>query len=341
MKKLSLFFILVMSMLLAACGSDDTVSENKNSSSGDSDSKGETYVVKVGYENNPGEPFDLAVNKWAELAKEKSDGRLIIEPYASSQLGSKNDLIEQMRAGANVVTLADGAFFRDLVPDMEILMAPYLVDNEEQMFSLFTTDWYKDLENQLKDKGLHILTSNWLYGVRHVIADDVATTPEEFKGMKLRTPTANIMVKTVEGLGATPTPMPLGDVYPSMAQGVINGMENPLPVIEGSKVYEQAKHIILTGHIINVTQLVGGEKFMSSLPEDILALLEETGDEAGLYMTQLIKDLDGQIRKELEAEGVTFHEVDKEVFKEAAMPIYSSIDDWTPNLYETVQSLIK
>lgn len=336
-KILILALMLVTSMILFACSSDSSNSGNDHSNGNKED---EVYVIKVGYENNPGEPFDLAVNKWAELAKERSNGKLIIEPYPSSQLGSKNDLIEQMRAGANVVTLADGAFFRDLVPDMEILMAPYLVDNEEQMFSLFKTDWYQDLENQLRKKGLHILTSNWLYGVRHVIADKPATTPEEFKGMKLRTPTANIMVKTVEALGATPTPMPLGDVYPSMAQGVINGMENPLPVIQGSKVYEQAKHIILTGHIINVTQLVGGEEFMSTLPENILTILKETGDEAGNYMTELVKSLDAQIREELEAEGVTFHEVDREIFREAAMPIYSSIDDWSPNLYETVQNLI-
>lgn len=344
MKKLWMFVMAIALMaFLAACSSDENgSSDNDSSVAGDSNAtSNETYVVKVGYENNPGEPFDLAVQKWAELAKERSNGQLIIEPYASSQLGSKSDLIEQMRAGANVVTLADGAFFRDLVPDMEILMAPYLVENEEQMFELFKTDWYLDLESQLRDKGLHILTSNWLYGVRHVIADKPATTPEEFKGMKLRTPTANIMVKTAEGLGATPTPMPLGDVYPSMAQGVINGMENPLPVIQGSKVYEQAKHIILTGHITNVTQLVGGEQFMASLPADILTILKETGDEAGNYMTELVNELDKEIRADLEAEGVTFHEVDREVFKEAAMPIYTSIDDWTPGLYETVQDLIK
>ena len=333
MKKITLFvLILVASIVLMACGSD---SETK------SEGSEKTYVVKVGYENNPGEPFDLAVNKWAELAKEKSDGRLIIEPYASSQLGNKSDLIEQMRGGANIVTLADGAFFRDFVPDMEILMAPYLVENEEQMFSLFETEWYKGLETQLQDNGLHILSSNWLYGVRHVISEKVATTPEEFAGLKIRTPSANIMVKSMEAIGATPTPMPLGDVYPSMAQGVINGMENPLPVIQGSKVYEQAKHIILTGHIVNVTQLVGGEEFMSSLPEDILQILKETGDEAGEYMTQLVNDLDKEIRVDLEAEGVTFHEVDRELFKEAAMPLYTSIDDWSPGLYETVQSLIE
>ena len=84
--------------LLAGCGGQQSASKDGK------------VVIQVGYENNPGEPFDKGVNKWKELLEQKSNGTMTIETYPSSQLGSKNDLIDQMIAGQPVVTLADGAF---------------------------------------------------------------------------------------------------------------------------------------------------------------------------------------------------------------------------------------
>ena len=344
---------LALVMLLTACAQTTTPNNsgsntNSNTNTG-SDSKPEanppaddkTYTLKIGYENNPGEPIDLAANRWKELAEEKSNGRLVLELYPSSQLGTKVDLTEQMRSGANVITLSDGSFLSDFVPDMGVMMGPYLADDVDSMFKLYQSDWFQGIDQQLRDQGIHIVTTNWLYGIRHVIANKPAQTPEEFKGMKLRAPNADIFIKTVEAMGATATPMPLGDVYPSLSQGVIDGMENPLTVIYGSKAYEQAKHIILTGHIVNITTWIAGQKYMESLPEDLVQILKETGDEAGNFMTETVIASDEETIEKLKAEGVTFHEIDRSVFKKAVEPVYATFTNWTPGLYDTVQNILK
>src|SRR5690606_6437216 len=266
--------------------------------------------------------------------------RLKVELYPSSQLGTKVDLTEQLRNGTNIITLSDGSFLGDFVPDMEIMMGPYLADDIDQMFKLFQSDWFEDIKAQLEEKNVHVVTTNWLYGVRHIIANKPATTPEEFKGMKLRVPNADIFIKAIEAMGATATPMPLGDVYPSLAQGVIDGMENPLVVIEGSKAYEQAKHIMLTGHVLNITTWIAGQPFIESLPEDLVTILKETGDEAGDFMTETGLASDEETIERLKAQGVTFHEVDRELFKEAVRPVYDMFPDWSPGLYDTVQEIL-
>ena len=94
-------------------------------------------VVKMGYENNPGEPFDDGCRKWAELVEQKSGGSMKVELYPSSQLGSKNDIIDSMILGQNTATLADGAFYADRgLKDFGIVFGPHLFDTWEQAYKL-------------------------------------------------------------------------------------------------------------------------------------------------------------------------------------------------------------
>ena len=335
---LSLITTMALSVALTACGGGNS---EKPASSAEPAAEGKEYTVKIAYENQPGEPIDLAVQEWKRLAEEKTNGKLKVELYPSSQLGSKSDVIEQMKMGANVITIADGAFFMDYVPDFGILYAPYLTDSYEQMFKLIDSEFFKGLETELQGKGLHIVTAKWVYGDRHLITNKPVTTPEDLKGLKVRVPNIPLMIQAMETMGATPTPMPLGEVYPALAQGVINGMENPLPVIVGSKSYESAKHIALTGHIQNVSQWVAGQSFIETLPEDILKALKEAGDEAGVFGAQKVAEADAKALEEMKAAGVTVTEVDKALFKEAVKPMYNNVKEWSPGLYDKVQEIIK
>ncbi|MBE3102935.1 MAG: C4-dicarboxylate TRAP transporter substrate-binding protein, partial [Bacilli bacterium] len=265
-----LIVCLITSMVLAGCGKKDSASASED-----------IYTIKIGYENQPGEPLDLAANQWKKLAEKQSDGKIKIELYPSSQLGSKQDAIELMKTGANVLHIADASFLMEYVPDIGILSAPYLTDDYESLFKLTESEWFKGLEKDLQDEGINIVSTKWIYGDRHLITNKEVKTPNDLKGLKVRVPSNPLSIKIMEKLGATATPMPLGEVYPAIAQGVIDGMENPLPVINGSKVYENAKFLTLTGHTNMIIQWIAGQSYIDTLPKDIVKVLKETGDEAG------------------------------------------------------------
>ena len=301
----------------------------------------ETVTIKVAYGNQPGEPVDLAAREWARLVRQRSGGRVILQLFPSNQLGSQKDVTEQAMMGGNVLQITDPAFLMDLVPDMGILAGPFLCDSYDELLYLVETDWWKRLEQELRRRGLRIVAGNWLYGTRHTLASKPIHTPEDFHGMKIRCPNADMMIRAIEGMGATPAPMALSDLYPALAQGVVDGAENPLPVLYGAKLHEQVKYCSLTGHILILSQFVGGEQFFASLPQDVQDLLEETGREAGLYMNDLIVRAEAETAGQLKAEGVTFNEVDKAAFREASRSVYDSFPLWTPGLYDHVVGLIR
>ncbi|MBR9837995.1 MAG: C4-dicarboxylate ABC transporter [Rhodobacteraceae bacterium] len=295
-------------------------------------------TVRIAYENNPGEPADLVMNRWKELVAEASDGEVVLELYPSSQLGAKKDVIEQGMLGVNVITIADVGFLTDYDPDLGILFGPYLTDDAESLFKIYESDWFKEKEAKLQEQGIHIVIKNYLYGTRQLLATKKVETPDDLKGMKIRTPNNIMQIRAIEAMGGTPTPMPLGDVYPALTQGVIDGVENPLPVLFGQKLHEQAKELSMISYLQNTSLWLGGQAYFDTLDPEVVEMLHETGYEAGLYSQQLAAAEDEKILEAMQDAGVTVTYPDVEPFREKAMAVYDQFPEWSEGLYEEIQS---
>ena len=351
MRKLTLSVLAAaFAFTLAGCGGESSSSsQTASASAGDAaPAAEEPIVLRVGYENHPGEPFDLGCQKWKELLEQKSGGKMKIDLYPSSQMGSKDDIMDMMVAGEPVSTLTDGAFYYDRgVPDMGIVFGPFLFNSWEEAFRLNASPWYQEQAKKLEEVAhIHILSTDWRYGARHTLTKNPVTKIEDFQGMKIRVPTNQIQVKGFEVLGATPTPMALGEVYTSIQQGTIDGVENPLAVLYNGKFHEVAKYLLLDGHVYNVTNLVVGVDFWNSLTPEQQKWLKESCDEAGAYQNQLQDQVEQELLKKFAEEGVTITEPSpefKQQLVDASLKFYSLPDfsSWTPCLYDTVKANMK
>ena len=298
-------------------------------------------VIKVGFEPNPGEPTELAAREWARLASEKSGGKIEMQIYPSSQLGTKKDLIEQATMGVNVITITDFSFLAEYVPDFNVLAGPYMGDDFDDIFKLTKTDWFQCLADELAAKGIYILSTDWAFGVRHMIAKKPVYKPEDLGGQKIRVSNNKMFIESFKAMGATPIPMPWGEAYTAITQGVIDGCDNPLPFLYGAKIHESAKYVILTGHMNMISQWVIGKTYWDSLPDTAKEILKESAREAGVYNDKIVAEADAEMLEKYKAEGVAIIEPDREAFRKATKGVYESFPEWTPGLYETVMSLLE
>lgn len=346
MKKiLALILALVMVLSLAACGNTAPAEE-----AGDDAAQpaAEPVVVKIGYENNPGEPIDQACNAWAEYLSEMSGGTMEMQCYPSSQLGSKNDIIDQMLAGDNVITLADGAFMADRgAKDMGIQFAPFLFDTYDEAWKLVDSDWWQTQLQICRDNGLQILTSNFVYGTRNLMTTKPVHSVDDIKGMKIRVPNNTIQVKGFDALGAVSTPMALGDVYMALQQGTIDGVENPASALLGLGMGEVAKYMTVTQHVLNTTIWLTGTSFFDTLTAEQQQWLMESGEKAGLVSQQLNADLEADAFASLEEQGVEIYyptEEEMDGFRKAALNFYEYPEVkelFSEGLYDQIISIIK
>lgn len=308
-----------------------------------STAEGQPITIQVGFENTADEPIGQAVQHWAELLEEQSDGEITLDLFPSSALGSKSELIDQMVLGENIITIADGAFYADYgVPDMGIMYGPFFFDTWDDVWTLLDSDWYAEQSSLLEEKGLTLLASNWVYGERHLMTNSPVFTPDDLAGQKIRLANAKIYIEGFAALGATPVGMDLSDVYSSLQSGVIDGVENPLSTLYGGSFQEVSKNILLTGHIKNFTTWVAGASFMDSLTDEQQQLLYDTAEEAGLYNNELQEEADIEYRQLLEDAGVTVTELTDEQraeWAEAGKSFYEMGDTfgWSENLYEVTR----
>lgn len=325
--------ILVMtSLLLAGCGGakkDEKKAEDK-------------IVIKIAYGNNVGEPNDKAVREWGRLMKEKSNGKVEFQYYPSSQLGSQKDVTEQLIIGSNVITISDGGFLMDYVPAFGVTYLPYIYDNKEQLYKLVDSELFKDLSKQLETKGLYIVHSKWIYGDRNLMATKAVTKPEDLQGLKIRVPNIRLSTEMMNSMGAVATPMPLAEAYPALMQGVINGAENPIPVLYGGKTQEGAKYLMMTRHQVNLSSWIAGKKFIDKLPPEIVKMLKETGEEAGRFLEKENAKADQEALDKMKAAGVQVIEVDRAAFKARMRDFPSKFSkEFPPEIMDRVMKAIQ
>ncbi len=319
---------------LMACG---------NGSSGNAEG---TTVIQVGFENSISEPIGQGLERWQELVEQQSGGTLKLELFPDSKLGSKLELINSMLLGEPVLTLADGAFYADYgVPDFGIVFGPFLFDDWEECWKLVGSDWYKEQCRHLEGKGLKIVSSNWIYGDRHILTARPVNTVDDLKGLKIRIPDNHIQLAGFETLDADVISMDLDNVYHALRNGDIDGAENPLSTLYGLKLHEAAQYLILDGHVKNFTTLVMSSDLFHSLTPEQQDCLVSTCEEAGLYNNEIQQASEMDYLEKMKDEGVTVVIPSEEVldgFREKALPFYEQGHKfgWSDGLYETVCAAI-
>lgn len=285
-----------------------------------------TYRLKVGMvvtEQDPMYQGALALKKGVES---RTNGKLIIEIYPSSQLGDTQDVQEAAKAGANVAALTDAGRLAEFVPEIGILGAPYIVESFEEGTVLLQSDLFKGWADKLaKDHGLKILSFNWYQGDRHVLAKKPVYSPKDLNRLRIRTPGSPVWMETVKAMGGNPTPLAWAEVYPGLQQGVIDGLEAQLPAVFGASLYEVITHITKTAHFQLITGLVTGTAWFDSLPQEYQDILVDEAWKAGMKASQITIDSLNDYEEQMKAKGVIFVEIDKTPFIEATDKVYDVI----------------
>jgi tripartite ATP-independent transporter DctP family solute receptor len=285
-----------------------------------------TYELKVSMVITQDDTIYKGYEKFKEGVEARTNGKIQVELYPGGVLGRDEEMLEQAVLGAGVCVNTDAGRLGVWVPEIGILLCPYLVDSVEEMQKLLKSDLPKEwFEKLRKEQGLVVLAFNWYAGARHFLTKKPIQKPEDLEGLKIRTPGAPVWQETIRALGATPVALPWTEVYPALQQGVIDGAEAQHPATYGSKLYEVAKYITRTGHIQLWNAPVVGDKWFSQLPEEYQKILFEEAEKAGDYATSLLLETLDDLEAKMVAEGAVINDVDLEPFKKRAEAVYEKL----------------
>lgn len=348
-KVLAIILTVAMVFTLAACsGSTDGGSKDEGSKDGGSTDGKKEVKVSFAYEMAVGEPGDTGVNA-AKKALEESGLGFTVNAYPNGQLGSKDDVIDQILAGESLITVADPLYLGEYVGDLSILYGPMLFEDMDQALNFMENSaWLREKNEELAGQGLRIIGFNWIYGDRVITTKTEVTDPSQLKGMKIRVNSNDIQIETFKALETAPTAMALTEVYSALQSGAVDGFENTYSTMYNQGFYEVCPYIYDAPIVCAVSLWICGEEFYQSLTaEQQEALLDAMVKGADANNTQMNEESADYLQSMIDAGSKVYEPSDEEfeALKEQLSGVYTNeavTSHWADkDLYNTIQKEIE
>ena len=358
-KVLSTVLVMAMVAALAGCGGNaaskpaetkpeaatEEKSEAGKEASGDAktDASGAEYEIIFASHNSTGTVCNDAMDKFAELVVEKSNGRIACTTYPDAVLGTEIDDMQMIKTGEITMTFFGDNFCSQLAPTTDPTIIPYIFSTVEDMKAVYSDPTVGPMIADSVKKACN----GYVIGLqdrlpRNLTAKKEITDPSQLKGLKIRVPEIPQWVTVWNAMGAVTTVVDWSECYTALQTGVVDAEENPIDSVYSAKIYEVNPYMMNTEHMKCVWRWVINCDFFDSLPEDLQQIVKECSEEACDYGNKILPESGDKIYKELEDDGkLTRVDVDQAAFKEAAQPgIEAVLKDYEPAVQEYVENYL-
>ncbi|MEY4429332.1 MAG: hypothetical protein RLZZ182_2021 [Pseudomonadota bacterium] len=266
-------------------------------------------TVKFAFLNQMDHPQGLGAQKFAELMKEKSGGKITVKLFAGGTLGGDLQTVSALQGGTVEMTVLNAGLLASQVKEFSALDIPFLFNNSAEAHAVMDSDFAKRLMNRLGDKNL-IGLSYWDLGFRNLTnSKRPVTKVEDISGLKLRVLQLPVYIDLFNTLGANAVPMPFTELYAAMETKAVDGQDNPVTLIHNSKFYEVQKYLTLTRHTYNPQVLMVGKKFWEKLSPQEKKLFEAVAKEATVYQRKVSLEREATSLEALKKVGMQINEV--------------------------------
>lgn len=260
---------------------------------------------------------------FAARMDELSSGSITINLKPAGALGGERDVIEGLQIGTVDLAISSTGPIGNFVPDIYALDFPFLFKSYDAAHTVLDGPIGQGLLDEFQAHELVGLA--WgENGFRNVTNNiHPINTPEDLAGLKLRTMENKVHIAAFEAAGAAPTPMSWTEVLTSLAQGTIDGQENPIPVLVANNMWEIQKYVTLTQHVYSPAVVVMSKARFDGLSEEQQGWFVEAGKAAAAATRATVASNEANGVALLRENGMdVIDSVDKAAFATAVLPAY-------------------
>lgn len=294
-------------------------------------------TFKVAHVFNTDHPVHAGLLKANELLKQKTNGKYELKIFPSGTYANYKDAIQAVKMGVLDLCPLDTAI--DYYQESGILLSAYTFRDYDHWKKFKNSKVYEDLLATIGDKVGVKQLSLYTFGFRHATTKNVkATTPEDFKNLKLRVVNFPPYPEAATVLNAHGAPLPIGDVYMALASGVVDGQENPFTQILTMKFFEVQKYLILTGHMLATSGTIMSKKAWDGLNAEEKKIFEAVFKfEADAIDEEVIAG-DAKLLAELKSKGMEVVEVNKDPFMQRVPLVLNKYPEFK-DIYAKIQAI--
>ncbi|SOZ36281.1 TRAP transporter substrate-binding protein [Cupriavidus neocaledonicus] len=261
-------------------------------------------------------PGTLRITQAAEAIRRDTGGKVDLQVYPNSQLGSEPDMVSQVLAGAIDFMSTASTNLQTRVPAASINGVAFAFKDYTTVWAAMDGGLGAYVRDALGKVNLHVFEKCLDNGYRNITsATRPVNTPADLKGFKIRVPAIPLWVSMFRMLGAAPTVIPFADLYSALQTRVVDGQETPLSLIRSGKLYEVQKFCSMTAHTWDGHFIFGNARKFQALPREVQASLTTRFATAALKQREDIARLDVEAQAEMTRLGIAFNRPDPAPFR--------------------------
>ena len=265
---------------------------------------------------------------FTEKVTERTNGAITFDICGNSELGGEADVLTGFDLGTHEVAIITNSSYSNLYGPSMINDLPFMYKDNETAWAFLDGEIMKSVTDGLYETlGYKVL--GWGEGgFRNVLSQKPIRTPDDLKGVKLRVPGMEILLKTFEAIGASPSPLDFSETFTAVQQGVLDGLELPIASAYTGSYYEICKYYDLTGHTYNAISVSCSRSFWESLSPELQEIFETAAVEAGQEQRAWLQDAAQVMLQKMADGGCTIiDDVDTAAFQEACATVYDYYRD--------------
>lgn len=261
-------------------------------------------VLKIGHVLAKGSHYDIGANVFCENLDKNTQGRYKCQVYPASALGGEREQVEAVQIGTQDLVITSTGPVGNFVPEMKIVDIPFLFRDYDHARKVLDGKIGQDMLAKFPNHGLVALA--WSEnGFRHMTNNKRAiVSAADASGLKMRTMENKVHMEGYRSFGIQPTPMAFPEVFGALQQGVVDGQENPIPVILASKFSQVQKHLSLTGHVYSPALIITSPRVMSKLSDADKKAFQDAANKSVAATRKKVNDDEATGIAQLEREGM-------------------------------------
>lgn len=287
-----------------------------------------TITMRFAHFAEESHPANIAAKQFASQIEKRTNGAIKIAIFPNNQLGGPPEQAQQIKLGTIDMGLPTQGQLDKYDKAFATIELPFIFNGREDAYPILdgpAMEWLAPLA----EKQGFVLLRNWEYGFRNVTNSvRPINSPDDMKGLKIRTPPELQIQAAMEALGAVVTAIAFPELYLALSQKVVDGEENPIAVIYYNKIAEVQKHLALTQHVYNNMIHTVGVNSWKRLTPDQQTIFREESKSAGELMRKLIADAESDQIDKLQKAGMQLTRPDLAPFRAKMEPAYKRIADY-------------
>jgi TRAP-type transport system periplasmic protein len=262
------------------------------------------FTLKLGHAVNTTDGQHAAAVKLAELVKSRTNGDVEITIFPANQLGNDAAMINGVRGGTIDIVSSGASNYNGFVANTAALELPFVFRSAQHAYAVLDGAVGAGVLNELTPHGLKGL-AYWENGWRAFTNNKrPINTPDDAKGLKIRSTGNPYHIQAFKLLGMNPSPMAIAELYTALETGTFDAQEHPINVTWSSKFYEVQKHLTVSNHVYSPLILVMNKAKFDTLPANFQTIVVEAAREAAKYQRELNLSNASKVVAELKKSGM-------------------------------------